>query len=685
MPARAPKDETFERMVREDASSRDEARASAKTDRAERPKAPKQDTDTSDETPRDQDTQADDAQLNSQTHSQAQSAPTPAMSPEDLLTLQTGAQANVTGADNAQAQSSDARAITVAAQVEPEASPETPVARSPQAKGEPARADLNAPAAPNATAQTDQSGVTPDTNPDTSSRTQEASPQAAPDTAEQKQVSTAKLEDGAKPATPAPAAEQTPDAPSRLAHAQDANAPKAEIQSTEDDARPVAQERVGANPQNEATKDLASAPKTEAEKAPISASPVDTEARAPEEVQSTSPAPQARAKEADTPADHPSKQKSDAKSGASVDGKAEASALTSQAKTHADEPVKAQVASETSQDQRSAPGATHDEDGEAPQAQAQAVASQDKPKAQKNENAPVEEPASDGEIERSAPRRERLLDAYEDKAKAHVEKGAKSEGGVAHQNPHTQAQSTPATPSDLSVEANPEPPAELRRDTPLESLHAKAGVGAQAASHAHAQPSALSDPQASAPLDGGDVSLTGESRIESNTGSERAGQDRAQAHTQAGRFAPAAAHGMAAHIAKKFNEGSKTFDIRLDPPELGKVSVKLELGPNDRIKAILSAERPEALSELQRSARDLEKALQEAGLDVQNGDLSFELNTPHQQGGEQNASDNQGFGPRQTVFFNNPLDEDLSLATRPASVSLYGFALSARQSLNVQA
>ncbi len=716
MPARAPKDETFERMMREDASSRDEARPAPQdtrdAGRNERPSRPSRDnSDHGEDTHvRDQDAQAQDgAHPGPQPNTHAQSAPIPGMSPEDLLALQTGAQARETDTANAQAQSAGARAVEAAPQVEPEATPEAPVARTPKAKGGPAPANISAQSGTNATSRPDQNQAAPTQPASAPSRAQDAPPQAQPDSAAQKQVAAPKAENAPTTPNAAPtpssvqATESTPRIPSSATPSQEADTPTPDAQQAprhaQSEARPIPQERVDTAPRNEPPQPSPSEPNAEAVKAPASLAPTPDQAaqetentstpeasstRAPQGVAQDSAHAAAPSSEAKTPASARTEVKAEA--GPKVKAHTEAKTLpTSEIVDASVKTPSVEQSPETAQDPRSAAANAQSENSQAPQAQAQALASQDKPKAQKNENTPVEEPSSDGETERSAPRRERLLDAYEDKAKAHIEKGAKSESGVTHQTHHTLAQSTPATPNNLSVEANPEAPAELRRDTPLENLHAKAGIGAQASAPTHTQPSVLSDPQASAPLDGGDASLTGDSRIEGTTGNERAGQDRAQAHTQAGRFAPAAAHGMAAHIAKKFNEGSKTFDIRLDPPELGKVSVKLELGPNDRIKAILSAERPEALSELQRSARDLEKALQDAGLDVQNGDLSFELNTPHHQGGEQNSSENSGFGPRQTVFFHNPLDEDLNLATRPASVSLYGFALSARQSLNVQA
>jgi flagellar hook-length control protein FliK len=92
------------------------------------------------------------------------------------------------------------------------------------------------------------------------------------------------------------------------------------------------------------------------------------------------------------------------------------------------------------------------------------------------------------------------------------------------------------------------------------------------------------------------------------------------------RFTPRAATQLAAQITQRFNNGSRVFDIRLDPAELGRVDVRLELMPDQRVHAVLTAERGETLAELQRTARELEQALKDAGLDLADSGLEFQLN-----------------------------------------------------------
>jgi hypothetical protein len=84
---------------------------------------------------------------------------------------------------------------------------------------------------------------------------------------------------------------------------------------------------------------------------------------------------------------------------------------------------------------------------------------------------------------------------------------------------------------------------------------------------------------------------------------------------------------LASEIARQAERGKKTFDIRLDPPELGKVRVKLDLGQEGEVRAHLIVERKETLDQLQRDQRVLERALQDAGLSVAGGGLQFSLSS----------------------------------------------------------
>lgn len=84
-------------------------------------------------------------------------------------------------------------------------------------------------------------------------------------------------------------------------------------------------------------------------------------------------------------------------------------------------------------------------------------------------------------------------------------------------------------------------------------------------------------------------------------------------------------HGLAVDIASKAHAGGRRFEIRLDPPELGRVDVRLEVEKDGTVTTRLMVERAETLDLLQRDSRQLERALQSSGLETNSGGLEFSL------------------------------------------------------------
>ncbi len=93
---------------------------------------------------------------------------------------------------------------------------------------------------------------------------------------------------------------------------------------------------------------------------------------------------------------------------------------------------------------------------------------------------------------------------------------------------------------------------------------------------------------------------------------------------------------LAVEISAKSQTGAKQFDIRLDPPELGRVEVRLSIDATGKASAHLSADQPQTLNLLQKDAPVLARALREAGLDVSQDGLNFSL---RQQANNQNGND----------------------------------------------
>ncbi len=93
---------------------------------------------------------------------------------------------------------------------------------------------------------------------------------------------------------------------------------------------------------------------------------------------------------------------------------------------------------------------------------------------------------------------------------------------------------------------------------------------------------------------------------------------------------------------------------------------------------MLSAERPETLNDLRQYARELERALEEAGLQLENDSLSFELS----QGEEDQDQTPQGSGRFSRLEFAEDLAGSVTAAAPPQE--LYGFRLSARSGVDIR-
>jgi flagellar hook-length control protein FliK len=81
---------------------------------------------------------------------------------------------------------------------------------------------------------------------------------------------------------------------------------------------------------------------------------------------------------------------------------------------------------------------------------------------------------------------------------------------------------------------------------------------------------------------------------------------------------------LALRIAAKSADGDSNFQIRLDPPELGNIEIRLNVDSAGNTHADVSADKPQTLDLLQRDAPALERALKDAGLSLPAG-LSFSL------------------------------------------------------------
>ncbi|WP_316860506.1 flagellar hook-length control protein FliK [uncultured Cohaesibacter sp.] len=100
---------------------------------------------------------------------------------------------------------------------------------------------------------------------------------------------------------------------------------------------------------------------------------------------------------------------------------------------------------------------------------------------------------------------------------------------------------------------------------------------------------------------------------------------------------------IAAEISKFAQKGETRFEIRLDPPELGKIDVRLTVGSDGQTRAHLIVERSETLDLLTRDQRFLERSLQQNGVNLENQGLEYSLMDQGNQGWQMADQDNSFF------------------------------------------
>jgi flagellar hook-length control protein FliK len=83
--------------------------------------------------------------------------------------------------------------------------------------------------------------------------------------------------------------------------------------------------------------------------------------------------------------------------------------------------------------------------------------------------------------------------------------------------------------------------------------------------------------------------------------------------------------GVAVEIAGKALEGKNHFEIRLDPPELGRIDVRLDVDKDGNTTTHMIADRSDTLNLLRNDSSDLQRALQDAGLKTSDNGLQFSL------------------------------------------------------------
>ena len=97
---------------------------------------------------------------------------------------------------------------------------------------------------------------------------------------------------------------------------------------------------------------------------------------------------------------------------------------------------------------------------------------------------------------------------------------------------------------------------------------------------------------------------------------------------------PVPVNALAVDIATRAAAGNTSFQIRLDPAELGRIDVRLDVDKHGRVTSHLTVDQPATLDMLRKDAPQLQRALEDAGLKTGDGGLQFSLRDQSPQGGQ---------------------------------------------------
>lgn len=137
-------------------------------------------------------------------------------------------------------------------------------------------------------------------------------------------------------------------------------------------------------------------------------------------------------------------------------------------------------------------------------------------------------------------------------------------------------------------------------------------------------------------------------------------------------------HALAVTIAARAASGVTRFDIRLDPPELGRIDVQLTVDREGHVRSRLVVEKQETLDLLQRDQRSLERALSQAGLRTGEESVEFSLKD---QGGQQPGGERPEPAPR---VLKVAVEEPEGLQVPQAHLAIYARAAAMRGGIDIR-
>ena len=135
--------------------------------------------------------------------------------------------------------------------------------------------------------------------------------------------------------------------------------------------------------------------------------------------------------------------------------------------------------------------------------------------------------------------------------------------------------------------------------------------------------------------------------------------------------------GLAVQIAASARAGNSRFEIRLDPAELGRIDVRLDVDRHGNVTSHLTVEKPETLAMLRQDAPQLQRSLEDAGLKTGQNGLQFSLRD--QSNGQQNGHNGQAERQPQRLVIG-----EVNAAPLAAANTTYAYAVNANRGLDIR-
>ncbi|MEY9126777.1 flagellar hook-length control protein FliK [Bradyrhizobium yuanmingense] len=118
--------------------------------------------------------------------------------------------------------------------------------------------------------------------------------------------------------------------------------------------------------------------------------------------------------------------------------------------------------------------------------------------------------------------------------------------------------------------------------------------------------------------------------------------------------------GIPIEIAAAIRSGKSRFDISLDPAELGRIDVRINVDRAGNVTSHLTVEKPETLQMLRQDAPQLQRALDDAGFKTGSNGLSFSLRDQNSSGQHSGQNNDNGGNARRLI-----ISEDDSVPAAP--------------------